>query len=517
MMEKMLRTQELLVLLCLFIISANNCTQKPEIDNDKPEYNNTPIVGNHHNSESLDIDSGLIVRTTGFAVNRIKLDHFYYATKDESLSGIDQDGVERIEWKGGDTITLYCNQENWEYVVDYIIDSTAILNDGKYSYARIIPSNSSLYLFKGFRKIYAQYPSSRIFSSGSFVNMTGSIPKNQTGVIDMNYINMYYDSLFKVDNDGYLEHMQLDFEPMFTVLEFTISACDNMALSNVTLSSANGYLSGPFTASFRLLYYVPEYRFSNNESAKEVTVDLNGLECKEVGKDKFVTFAVLAPANDIEGLSLRFEMADSMGTRKASTIKNPDGTDYMFAGGMKHKIRGIELWVDTLALKDETGTYEPLIDRPYIDFSADTEGLKNDDSDQPVKFPISSYMVTIHMLTDDNANEQYIKTFQDAIKSNKKIYFYIRYSAEPNQWYYWLNLELLGINENYSELQYLLKKEVFFNALTDRRIKYQEKIPITEEMINRLISEYSTRHYQGLFTLRGGNVTIDGAYITIED
>ena len=81
-----------------------------------------------------------------------------------------------------------------------------------------------------------------------------------------------------------------------------------------------------------------------------------------MGKDKFVTFAVLAPANDIEGLSLRFEMADSMGTKKVSTIKNPDGTDYMFAGGMKHKIRGIELWVDTLALKDETGTYEPLID-----------------------------------------------------------------------------------------------------------------------------------------------------------
>ncbi|MBQ5527588.1 MAG: hypothetical protein IIU05_00870, partial [Bacteroidales bacterium] len=101
--------------------------------------------------------------------------------------------------------------------------------------------------------------------------------------------------------------------------------------------------------------------------------------------------------------------------------------------------------------------------------------------------------------------------------AGEKLYFYIRYFVEPNQYYYWLHVELLGPNQFYNQQQYLLKEEVNFNPPTDRRIKYQVKIPLTQQMVDRMYNENETTYHEGLFHVRGGNITIEGIYIDVDD
>ncbi|MCR5244015.1 MAG: hypothetical protein K6C37_04675, partial [Bacteroidales bacterium] len=280
-----------------------------------------------------------------------------------------------------------------------------------------------------------------------------------------------------------------------------------------------GNLSGSFTARFTGT--TPSYTYSSSSNAKKVTIDLSALNSKTVGKNKTVKFTALTPPNDMSGVIAKFVLANK-GARLMS-LKNADKSDIVFTGGRKFKIFGIEIpekvWNDVVADEDETETYEHFTSKPYIDFTTDTDqGFEEGEySGEQIDFPISSYNINQPLLVDLEANEMHIEAFDQAMQAGEQLYFYIRYYVEPNQWYYWLHVELLGPNQNYNQVQYLLKREVNFNPATTERIKYQVKIPITEQMINRMKAENETTFHEGLFHLRGGNITIEGAYIDIEE
>ena len=526
MSEMVNRMNKLLVLVCLVFVSAISCTQKPEtgIDEDEPVPGQMTMIVGHQKKDSVENDSGVIAWTIGIAVQQHELDESCNILTRRSFGNNVQDGKERIEWDKGDKISILLYPESGlSRIDDYMIDTTTILNDGRYSYAEFFPSDNYInQLSEGIYRFYAKYPSGSInvSESGQYATISGYIPETQTGVFNMDYAYMYAMKADMLGEGSNPKRLDLGFEPMFTVLEFTVSADDNMVISNVTLSSASGNLSGSFDARFSNDSSTPEYIFSSDSSAKEMKVDLSGLSSKDVSRNKCVTFTVLVPPNDITGLTLKFELEGGLGTRVIS-FKDAYETDYTFTGGMKHKISCLVLrrWIDSLALNDETGTYQPFTEKPYIDFAVDTETGFGDGEYEgnQIEFPIASYNINLPLLNNIDANEEHIEVFHEASEAGESIYFYLRYYVEPNQWYYWLHLELLGPNQLYNQQQYLLKNEVTFNPPTDHRRKYQLKIPITSQMVDRMLRENGTTYHEGLFHIRGGNITLEGAYITIEN
>ena len=429
-----------------------------------------------------------------------------------------QTETERINWMNDDSITIFSDEvkDNIK-TADYAIDAATVSNTGTYSSAGIIPvRGNGLHWGDGTHRLYALFPTGSITRPGSSVEMECDVPGLQTGVIDRHYTYMYaMQTVSKGDN------INLEFHPMFTTFEFTVTANVEIELTNVKLTSTTGNLSGPFTTIFRGSTDAPKYSNPNNSSYKWMDVNLSGLDSRKVSKEKSLTFTVLAPPNDIEGLTLELELADDWGTRVIS-LNNPDKTDIHFTGGMKHKITGIEipdLWEDMVAINDETETYQPFRHKPYIDFTSDTDtGFSTGEYvGEPIEFPITSYNINLPLLIDIDSNEEHIETFKEAIDEGKELYFYIRYYVEANQYYYWLQVELLGPNQFHPEIEYLIKREINFNPATDCRIKYEIKVPITEQMVDRMRNENGTTYHEGLLHIRGGNITIEGAYITIED
>ncbi|MBO4761345.1 MAG: fimbrillin family protein [Bacteroidales bacterium] len=482
----MIRSREILALACIVLLSANSCTK---------------IVG-HHYGDSI-----------YFSASSKKYNN---ETKTE-YSGEVLNGIERINWIDGDKISVYCAQVSDEVKTsDYVIDATTISNNGRYSDASIAPANGNgLHWGDGTHTFYARYPNGSITRSGSAVTMSGNIPATQTGVPNMDYAYMY---AVQSASESDPSLVQLDFKPMFSAYEFEVSADADMTLTSVVLSSTTGNLSGSFTARFTGT--TPSYTYSSSSNAKKVTIDLSALNSKTVGKNKTVKFTALTPPNDMSGVIAKFVLANK-GARLMS-LKNADKSDIVFTGGRKFKIFGIEIpekvWTDVVADEDETDTYEHFTSKPYIDFTTDTDhGFEEGEhAGEQIDFPITSYNINQPLLIDIDANEEHIEAFHEALEAGEQLFFYIRFYVEPNQWYYWLHVELLGPNQLYNQQQYLLKQEVNFNPATTQRIKYQLKLPITSQMVDRMMRENGTTYHEGLFHLRGGNITIEGAYIDIE-
>lgn len=426
-------------------------------------------------------------------------------------------GTERMEWVDGQSLTLYSNKVSdavkW---ADYAIAAGTISNSGDYSQARIVPEvENGLHWGLDSHLIYAVSPKSSVTNAGSNVKMSCSIPQSQTGAFDRNYAYMY-----AVSTDD-RSNFELDFKPMCTVLEFTVGASADFAVKDVVISSATGNMSGAFDAVFTGAGD-PSYTCATGSDAKKLNVNLSALDSKEVGPSKQITFTVIAPPNDLSGLSLEFTLDDGQDSKRRLLLKNTDGSNVTFAGGKKHRITGLVIpryqWEDVVAINDDSGTYHQFQTKPYIDFTIDTQSgfADGEHVGQIVALPIASYYFNLPLLTDLDANSDHIETFKEALDDGNNIYFYLRYYVEPNQYYCWLHLELLAPNPLYREQQYLLKKETNFNPSTDRRIRYEEKIAINGQMVGRMILENGTTHHEGLFHISGGNVTIESLFISIE-
>ncbi|SKC49381.1 Fimbrillin-like [Bacteroidales bacterium WCE2008] len=438
-------------------------------------------------------------------------------TKTE-YSGTVSGGIERINWVDGDRISVYCDQvSDAVKSSDYVIDAPTITNSGRYSSASIVPANGNgLHWGNGSHRFYAMYPSGGITKSGNNVVMSGSIPATQTGVPNMDYAYMYAVATASEDDPALV---QLAFQPMFSAYEFEVTADAAMELQSVVLTSTTGNLSGNFTARFNGT--TPSFSYTSSSNNQRITVDLSGIPDKTINKTKSVKFTALAPPNNMEGVIAKFNLRNK-GARLLS-LKNADKSDIVFTGGRKFKIFGIEIpekvWNDVVADEDETETYEHFTSKPYIDFTTDTDqGFEvGEHAGEQIDFPITSYNINQPLLIDIDANNEHINAFEDAMAAGEKLFFYIRYFVEPNQYYYWLHVELLGPNERYNQIQYLLKEEVNFNPPTDRRIKYQKKIELTKADIDRMRDENGTTYHEGLFHVRGGNITIEGIYIDVDD
>ena len=448
-----------------------------------------------------------------FTASAERFDKSYTKTE---YSGVVNNGVERIDWVDGDRISIYCYQAaDNDKSSDYVINSTTIASNGRYSSASIEPADGNgLHWGSGTHYFYAVYPDNTFTGNGNTASLSCTVPYNQTGVADMDNAYMYaIQSVSPTDPAVVL----LDFNPMFTAYEFTVSGDAAMTITDVVLSSVSGNLSGNFTATMRTTGI--SYSYSSGTNDNKVHVDLSGISDKTVGPSKSMTFTVLAPPSDVSGMRAKFTTSE-YGVRQIS-MRNADKSDIVFNGTHKIKISGLEIpnyvWVDIVAQDDTTNTYEPFTSKPYIDFSTDTDhGFEEGDhAGEQIDFPISGN-VNEALLVDFDANQEHLEAFQNALDSGETLYLIVRYYvAKDNNWSncnYWLHIQLYGFGLAYQEQQN-------FQPVNPPQIeRHTVKLEMTQEMLNFLKTYNRYNNHEGMFHVRGGgNITIEGIYVDVED
>lgn len=139
--------------------------------------------------------------------------------------------------------------------------------------------------------------------------------------------------------DQTTESVVMQFYPGFTAFEFTLnSLTSDLELATLELKNAAGKsLAGDVVATIK----------TGGNSTFECTASDNALkytfpEGTKITKDDYLTFTVFALPEDIEGLDLKFTMADGeVQTAKLKQTVNGEKKDITFEKCKKHCLRGI--------------------------------------------------------------------------------------------------------------------------------------------------------------------------------
>ena len=291
--------------------------------------------------------------------------------------GVETPGAQAIDWIEGDRITIYCAQcENKQSAVYKVQDITEATTGNMISYAGLANAESDgagLRWGTGDHTFYAVYPGTD--TDGATVtiqgkDITGSIPATQgfTGVtgtdaakvVAPDMRNMYMTAKKEVSADNVDGDVELDFKPLTTVLEFTVTKEDSektIDISSISLTSAAHALSGGFKVDMDVtgLYDSPNDRPKTElglEGGQTVadcnTVTINfGSNPVELKKDQSLTFTFfLNPGNATEVDDLTFEIkGTNAGTSEEFTrrakLEKKDKSKVTFPTHKKTRITGI--------------------------------------------------------------------------------------------------------------------------------------------------------------------------------
>lgn len=149
--------------------------------------------------------------------------------------------------------------------------------------------------------------------------------------------------LAKAENQT-AESVVMQFYPAFTAFEFTLnSLTSELNLATLELTNAAGKsIAGDVVATIKT-----GKPGSENESTFEITESATALkytfpEGTKITKTDYLTFTVFALPEDIEGLDLKFTMADGeVQKAKLKKIVGEENKDITFGKCKKHNLRGI--------------------------------------------------------------------------------------------------------------------------------------------------------------------------------
>ena len=277
----------------------------------------------------------------------------------------DASGYERIDWKDGDWIGIYCAQATRLYGVTSLLADYSILSHETYSStvsrAQIAPAGdpNGLQWGTGEHKFYAVYPSPNSpeltdaekakvsLDASAFV---GFIPSEQTvtqksgtttWLPQMQYAWMFARTVVS----GQQASVELSFAPEFTAMEITVGSGDNdqVDLTSFSLTtSAEGYaVAGEFTIPVE--NEETESTFSYANTSQSLTIDFTALPGGKLTVEKGtpVTFTVFMLPREQKNLTLSFT-GDQIGTKKLA-LSDRDMNTLVFQGRRKIRITGISL------------------------------------------------------------------------------------------------------------------------------------------------------------------------------
>ena len=302
--------------------------------------------------------------------------------------GAEESNYQALDWQEGDHITIYCEAcEDKKSAVYKVQDITEATTGNMVSYAGLANAESDgagLRWGTGAHTFYAVYPQASATAPVTTIAgnvITGTIPASQgnkgiTGtdakVVAPDMRNMYMTAKKEVSAENVDGDVELDFKPLTTVLEFTITKEDSektMDISSISLTSKEHALSGGFKVDMNVtgLYDSPNDRPKTELSLEggQTVADCNtvtisfGSNPVELKKEQSLTFTFfLNPGNDVNDLtfSISGKIEDEIFTRKTALNKS-DGTGIAFPTHKKSVISGLML-PDAIAW---TVNYDPTI------------------------------------------------------------------------------------------------------------------------------------------------------------
>ena len=313
--------------------------------------------------ERMSMLSGTPVKfNAGVSVYRAASTKVTYGPADSPASS------QPIEWEEDDLITIYCDECEDTKVAGYVVTEVQPEGSESNSYASIDNANGNgLVWDEGEHMFYALYPGVNTTGVSATINkndITGSIPATQTfGSVtgpddkfvtpNMNYMFMTAKNSIEADESG--TPVFLDFKPLSTALEFTITngfeeSEKAMKINSISLISAGHALSGGFAVDMDETgrYGRPKTTLSAAvaDADKKVTISF-GDSPVEIAYGKTLNFTFfLNPGNATEVNDLTFEIKgintndDEPFTRRAK-LEDKTGTGVTFHTHQKTRISGI--------------------------------------------------------------------------------------------------------------------------------------------------------------------------------
>jgi len=194
-------------------------------------------------------------------------------------SGDVNGGFERVNWMKGDQVYIFCDHEDGDQEAHYVIEAVGAETSGSNTHSATLKKNSK-YNPNGIswqdtdktHTFYAVYPAPNTFLTGtdeqdkntysahlSLADNTveGFIPVNQdpiawvdgNGKPNMDYAYMIAKQEVKKNSDGSVNAVNLQFRPIVTAVEFTLTAAEETEISTVQIFSNDGKpICGPFNS-----------------------------------------------------------------------------------------------------------------------------------------------------------------------------------------------------------------------------------------------------------------------------
>lgn len=284
-------------------------------------------------------------------------------------SGKVYDNKERIDWKSGDVIRIWCSEASAPaaHYVDYVVedDGTSGGTGSLYSNATIMPSGSDQLEWGASdvtHNFYAVWPAPQ--SSGTVTKIMASdgaitaaisasqtpLSCNETTVGSGNYVavpdlkaNMVMCAKTSVaESDFDDEEVFLTFYPVTTALEFTITnkTGDELDVKRVEVTSAAHNINGTFT--FTVSDGMPsDCAFSGTGVAANRSVGIDFATGSVVlGVDNTLQFTLfLLPETSVDDLT--FSITDKDDKVRSAVLKKADGTAISFANHKKTFLNGV--------------------------------------------------------------------------------------------------------------------------------------------------------------------------------
>ena len=276
---------------------------------------------------------------------------------------------QEIDWKVGDKITIYCAQCEGEKSAEYAVSEVKPSGTTSASYAKIENAGASgLQWGTGTHKFYSVYPGATTSGASSTISgkdITGSIPANQTvgtitgtdaKVVAPDMKNLYMSAKTSLNAGESGDPVFLDFKPLTTVLEFTITnqfeeTKSTMNVTSISLISDGHALDGGFAVDMDQtgLYGRPKTTLGSGVVIADCdSVSINfGESPVELAYEKTLNFHFfLNPGNATEVDDLTFEIkgvndgSKENFTRRAK-LEKKDKSKVTFPTHKKTRITGI--------------------------------------------------------------------------------------------------------------------------------------------------------------------------------
>lgn len=253
------------------------------------------------------------------------------------------DGIQLIKWKNGDRITIAQEVNTNQFTLDYGIDP--IIVDGGHNEAEtsrteamIFPYGEDLLWEEGRNDFYAVYPSDAVLDNNV---ATMEIPSAQVQDADD---KMEYAYMYAAASSEPVEHLSLQFKPMFTAFEFALFAERESVIKKITLTSDKqmcGSYTATITSSEQTASSSVSYAFeSNAERYKTISAvfpnnqHLNIYD-NRVASPMFVNVTLFALPQDYDNLSATIETSDG------EFVLDLTGNGYVFRKENKYRIQYI--------------------------------------------------------------------------------------------------------------------------------------------------------------------------------